>query len=148
MTKKRLIKATIILLIIVKFLHYNSFVFEQYHLNQSVVRVTATVDYTDRYDTLNPSFGSGRVSLISAINLSALFNLKNEDRRLAFTSKSMTLTFDLNGNNYSIFKIFGKNVHYSDESIFEKYKVHKVGRFFVNPQNPEKDIFLYKPRLA
>lgn len=86
------------------------------------------------------------VPLTSVINLSAMVNLKNKDNPLISGSRQLTLVFDLNGVEHNIKKAFFKNQHYIEHDL--PNKIAQIGsyKFFVNPQYPEKDIFIFKPR--
>ncbi len=150
MTKKRALKAVILILILVKFFHYNSHVIQQYHLFNTVVPVDAEVNWPEQgFAALAINYsGYGTTSIYSVLNLTALTNLKNEDLNIYPTARVIRLTFELRGKEHETDKtVFrGKDYAYQDNNFVNEMVEKGSHRFFVNPQNPEKDIFIYKPR--
>lgn len=141
MTKKRTLKAVILILILVKFFHYNSHVIQQYHLYKTVVPVDAEVNWSNLgFAALTVNYSAyGTTSIYSVLNLTALANLKNKDFEIS-KARVVQLTFELNNKKI-------KTDYALHNSNFVNEMVEKGShRFFVNPQNPEKDIFIYKPR--
>lgn len=127
-----------------KFLHYNSPVFEKYYLSQTLENISAEVDYKHSA----PNHINEIPYKYRSVKWGFLLGIKNKDVIFSYRAVELKLAFEINGKKYSVRKTFQQGVHYDRRDMFKKYEEQKKANFFINPNNPEKDIFIFKPRVT